>query len=554
MKNKKMHKFLAWLLVLAVVFSMGGIGNQTEVMAKGSKTNTIKSVSLRIGNKKVTKKTYKMKQGEKKKLKVAVSPKKGKKNIKFSTGNKKVATVSKSGTITAKKAGTAKIKVTVKAGKAKKTTWMKVKVTKTSSTDKNTTTEQPQTPNPVVDRKSIVVYFSCTDNTKTIAEYIKDSTASDIYRIEPTVPYTSADLNYGNADSRTSKEQNDVTARPGIAGNLPSLTDYEIVYLGYPIWWGEAPKIMYTFVESYDLSGKIIIPFCTSASSGIGNSATNLQTVTKGNATWIAGQRFAGSSSRSEIQQWVQGLDLSKTTSATGTVVTPTPSVTESPDVTPKPDASEQPSATEQPDVTQTPDVTETPSETEQPDATEPPSLTENPVQTPEPTETPDIPTGKKSIVVYFSCTDNTKTIAEYVAESTDADVYRIEASVPYTSVDLNYGNADSRTSKEQNDAAARPEIAGELPALEGYENVYIGYPIWWGQAPKILYTFVESCNLSGKTVIPFCTSASSGIGTSATNLQAADTSQATWLTGRRFSGSSPKTDVESWILGLGLQ
>lgn len=99
---------------------------------------------------------------------------------------------------------------------------------------KYTTTEQPETPNPVVDRKSIVVYFSCTDNTKTIAEYIKDSTASDIYRIEPSVPYTSADLNYGNADSRASKEQNDATARPGIAGNLPSLADYEIVYLGYP--------------------------------------------------------------------------------------------------------------------------------------------------------------------------------------------------------------------------------------------------------------------------------------------------------------------------------
>lgn len=223
-------------------------------------------------------------------------------------------------------------------------------------------------------------------------------------------------------------------------------------------------------------------------------------------------------------------------------MVTPTPSVTESPDVTPEQGASEQPSATVQPDVTQTPDITE------------PPSVTENPVQTPEPTETPDIPTGKKSIVVYFSCTDNTKTIAEYVAESTDADVYRIEPAVPYTPADLNYGNADSRTSKEQNDIAARPEIIGELPILDGYENVYIGYPIWWGQAPKILYTFVESCNLSGKTVIPFCTSASSGIGTSATNLQAADTSQATWLTGRRFSGSSPKTDVESWILGLGLQ
>lgn len=528
----KMRKYLAWLLVFAFVFSLV-TGNTAQVMAKSRKTTVIKSVSLKIGKKKVTKKTYTMKQGEKKKLKVTVSPKKGKKTIKFTTSNKKAATVSKGGTITAKKAGTAKIKVTVKAGKTKKTTWMKVKVTKPSSMDKNTSTEQPETPNPVVDRKSIVVYFSCTDNTKTIAEYIKDSTASDIYRIEPSVPYTSADLDYGNADSRTSKEQNDATARPSIAGNLPSLTDYEIVYLGYPIWWGEAPKIMYTFVEKYDLSGKIIIPFCTSASSGIGNSATNLQTVTRGNATWIAGQRFAGSSSKSEIQQWVQGLDLSKTTSATGTVVTPAPdnstpapSVTESPDVTSEPGTSEQPATTEQPSVT----------------------------PTPEPTETPDVPSGKKSIVVYFSCTDNTKTIAEYVAESTDADIYRIEPSVPYTSADLNYGNADSRTSKEQNDATARPEITGELPALDGYENVYLGYPIWWGQAPKILYTFVENCNLSGKTVIPFCTSASSGIGTSATNVQAADTSQATWLTGRRFSGSSPKSDVESWISGLGLQ
>lgn len=95
---------------------------------------------------------------------------------------------------------------------------------------------------------------------------------------------------------------------------------------------------------------------------------------------------------------------------------------------------------------------------------------------------------------------------------------------------------------------------------IENFQKIFIlyltqaGYPIWWGQAPKILYTFVENCNLSGKTVIPFCTSASSGIGTSATNLQAADTSQATWLTGRRFSGSSPKSDVESWISGLGLQ
>lgn len=171
----------------------------------------------------------------------------------------------------------------------------------------------------------------------------------------------------------------------------------------------------------------------------------------------------------------------------------------------------------------------------------------------------------KKLIVVFTLCmvagslaacgrSNETRQEMGNTGQSIDADVYRIEPAVPYTSADLNYGNADSRTSKEQNDMAARPEIAGELPVLDGYENVYIGYPIWWGQAPKILYTFVESCNLSGKTVIPFCTSASSGIGTSATNLQAADSSQAVWLAGRRFSGSSPKSDVVSWLAGLGLQ
>ena len=208
----KKRNYLTWMLVLTFIFLMV-TGNMAQVMAKSSKATAIKSVFLKIGKKKVTKKTYTIKPGEKRKLKVTVSPQKGKKTIKFITS---------------------KIKVTVKADKTKKTTWMKIKVTKSSGTDKNTATEQPQTPNPVVNRKSIVVYFSCTENTKTIAEYIKDCTSSDIYRIEPSVPYTSADLNYGNADSRTSKEQNDMAARPGIAGNLPSLTDYEIVYLGYP--------------------------------------------------------------------------------------------------------------------------------------------------------------------------------------------------------------------------------------------------------------------------------------------------------------------------------
>lgn len=515
MQKNWIRKCLAWLLVVAVVLSLSGIGSPAEAMAKSKKTTVLKSVSLKIGNRKVTKKTYKMKQGDKKKIKVSVSPKKGKKTIKYSTNNKKVATVNKSGKIAAKKAGTAKITITVsvkKKGKSrgtvKKKTWVKIKVTNPSSDKKDDTTEPPATQNPS-GKKSIVAYFSCTDNTKTIAEYVAESAGADIYRIEPSVPYTSADLNYNNDDSRTSKEQNDTAARPGIAGSLPSLNDYEVVYLGYPIWWGQAPKIMYTFIENYDLSRKIVVPFCTSGSSGIGTSASNLQAAARGNATWLAGQRFSGSSSKSTVTQWVQGLDLSVAATATNPPAVPTPG-----------------SATQEPTSTETPGTV----------------------------PTPDISENRKSVVVYFSCTDNTKTIAEYVAESTDADIYRIEPSVPYTSTDLNYNNSDSRTSKEQNDSSARPEIAGELPSLDGYENVYLGYPIWWGQAPKIMYTFIEHYNLSGKTVIPFCTSASSGVGTSATNLQAVDTSQAVWLSGRRFSGSSPKSDVESWLAGLGLQ
>ncbi len=248
MQKNRIHKYLAWLLVFTVIFSMGGMGNPAKVMAKGKKAAVVKAVSLKIGNKKVTKKTFKMERGDRKKIKVNISPKKGKKTIKFTTSNKRVATVNKNGRVTAKKAGTAKITVTVKgrktgknAASAKKSAWVKIKVTNPALSDKTNDTPETQTPateppatqNPT-GKKSIVVYFSCTDNTKTIAEYVAESADADIYRIEPSVPYTSADLNYNNADSRTSKEQNDALARPAMAGELPSLDQYENVYLGYP--------------------------------------------------------------------------------------------------------------------------------------------------------------------------------------------------------------------------------------------------------------------------------------------------------------------------------
>ena len=155
----------------------------------------------------------------------------------------------------------------------------------------------------------MVAYFSATNNTETVAGLIATELNADLYEIAPAIPYTSADLDYGNANSRTSQEMNDPAARPAISGSLENMAEYDVVFIGYPIWWGQAPKIISTFLEAYDFSGKTIVPFCTSSSSGIGSSATNLQDLTA-EATWLAGQRFAGSASQAEVANWLNSLNL----------------------------------------------------------------------------------------------------------------------------------------------------------------------------------------------------------------------------------------------------
>ena len=160
--------------------------------------------------------------------------------------------------------------------------------------------------------KVLVAYFSCTNHTAMIAEYIADATGGTLYQITPETPYTSADLNYNDSSTRATREQNDASARPAISGNVENMADYDVIFLGYPIWWGQAPKIMYSFVESYNLTGKTVIPFCTSGSSGIGSSATNLSASASG-AAWLAGSRFSGSASRDSVVSWINGLGLDLT-------------------------------------------------------------------------------------------------------------------------------------------------------------------------------------------------------------------------------------------------
>ncbi len=157
--------------------------------------------------------------------------------------------------------------------------------------------------------KVLVAYFSATNTTQGIAEHIANGLNADIYEIVPEEPYTDADLNYNDNNSRTTIEMNDPDARPAITGSVEDMEQYDIVFIGYPIWWGEAPRIVSTFVESYDFSGKTIVPFCTSGGSGVGSSATNLEQLTDG-ADWLPGKRLNGSDSQDTVMEWVNGLGL----------------------------------------------------------------------------------------------------------------------------------------------------------------------------------------------------------------------------------------------------
>lgn len=171
-------------------------------------------------------------------------------------------------------------------------------------------TEEPVSEaEPDTGTKVLVAYFSATGNTRPLAEYMADGLGADLYEITPEEPYTDADLNYNDSGSRTSIEMNDPNSRPAISGSVENMEQYDIVFIGYPIWWGDAPHILYTFMESYDFSGKTVIPFCTSGGSGIGSSGANLESLTSG-AVWMSGQRLNAGASQDEVMEWVNSLGL----------------------------------------------------------------------------------------------------------------------------------------------------------------------------------------------------------------------------------------------------
>ncbi|MCI9082177.1 MAG: flavodoxin [Lachnospiraceae bacterium] len=162
---------------------------------------------------------------------------------------------------------------------------------------------------PDMETNILVVYFSATGTTKPLAEYATEILNADLYEIVPEDPYTEADLAY-YTNGRADQEQNDSSARPGISGSVENIEQYDTIVLGYPIWHGQAPRIISTFLESYDFSGKTIAPFCTSHSSGIGSSADNLHSLCSDSAKWVDGKRFESGTSKETMAEWLENVEI----------------------------------------------------------------------------------------------------------------------------------------------------------------------------------------------------------------------------------------------------
>lgn len=153
-------------------------------------------------------------------------------------------------------------------------------------------------------KKVLIVYFSGTGNTKSAAKKIKAATGGKLYEIKAADPYTSEDLDYSNDNCRANAEQNDESVRPEIKGKVKNIRKYDVIFVGYPIWWGKEPMIIRTFLESYNLKGKKIVPFCTSGGSGISGSMKGVKAAAKG-AKVVQGKDLTGLSSAS-VEKWAK--------------------------------------------------------------------------------------------------------------------------------------------------------------------------------------------------------------------------------------------------------
>lgn len=158
--------------------------------------------------------------------------------------------------------------------------------------------------------RKLVTYFSVSGVTAGVAQRLAEAADADLYEIKPKVPYTEADLNWIDEKSRSTIEMKDIASRPVIADKNAAIADYDVVFIGFPIWWYVAPTIINTFLESYNFIGKTIVPFATSGGSGFGKAADMLIPSASPLAEWKEGKLLNGHPSKAELTAWVEGLNL----------------------------------------------------------------------------------------------------------------------------------------------------------------------------------------------------------------------------------------------------
>ena len=368
-------------------------------------------------------------------------------------------------------------------------------------------TAQNNTQQPAADDGDVlVVYFSATGNTERVANAIAQAADGDLFELEPVEPYTSDDLDWNDPDSRVVYEYENPEAR-----DIPLLTDtvenwdsYDTVFIGYPIWWGISAWPVNTFVEDNDFTGKTVIPFCTSSSSSLGDSGALLEELA-GTGNWQEGMRFRFRVSEEDVAAWVENLNLNAGNSQSA--------------------AENQNSRALVVYFSM-------------PETTDPNDMTEE--------------EANSTVVIDGQVLGNTQYMAQVIQETTGADIFRIEPQIPYptdhdTLVDL---------AAEEQDNNARPAIEGEIENFDSYDVVFVGYPNWWGDMPMILYTFFDTYDFAGKTIIPFNTHRGSGFSATIDAIRQAEP-QAQVLDGLSISRNRIQDagqDIIDWVNSLEIE
>ena len=353
--------------------------------------------------------------------------------------------------------------------------------------------------------KTLVVYYSATGSTERVAGYIAEETGGDLFELVPAEPYTDEDLNWRNESSRVVQEHDDLSLRETelIEVTPADWDSYDTVFIGYPIWWQIAAWPVDGFVAGNDFTGKTVVPFCTSSDSGLGESGQLLADAA-GTGDWLEGMRFRSREEESAVRAWVQGLGLNAA----------------APQDAPSDAGSH---------------------------------ILIAYFSLPEALDTVDAVAGASIVVTDGEKLGNTEYVAGLIQQTVGGELFRIETVRQYP---LDHDPLLDAAADEK-DMNARPELVALPDDLDRYDTVILGFPNWWADLPMPVYTFLESCDLSGKTIIPFVTHGGSGFSNTLNTiarLQPNAQVSGNTLSLSRNAVASGEAEVIAWAEGLGLE